>query len=230
MHLLDSWKRSLEFFERKNFSMFGLVTLKAIKTTYGQIFRYLMVPILCVLFVEMTGFIPLKDFVWQVFIWALRIVFLFLVYLSVRSSVARKDWHYYRSYGRHALYILPLLGIIFLVLSCIGYWWWSVLTCFITFTILFFLDSRPGINNFIASYVRAVKMILYNAPSMLIVSVVLMVSWLLYMLFVQALSGVMVVPIADASFLFIPIEACVLANLYIKFLHEQFDIYFDQPK
>ena len=73
-------------------------------------------------------------------------------------------------------------------------------------------------------------MILYNAPICLIVSVLLMIVWWLYMLLVQAVAYYMSVPIADASFLFIPAEACLLANLYIKWYHEQFDLYFNQPK
>ena len=77
---------------------------------------------------------------------------------------------------------------------------------------------------------RAVKMILYNAPVCLIVSVVLMIAWWLYMLCVHVLAHYIPVPIADATLLFIPAEACLLANLYIKWYHEQFDLYYKQPK
>ena len=80
MQLLDSWKRSVEFFERKNLSVFGLVTLKSIQTTYSQIFRYLLVPIIFVLGVDMAALYFKISFMqsqaWQVIIWALRIAFL----------------------------------------------------------------------------------------------------------------------------------------------------------
>lgn len=234
MQLLDSWKRSLEFFERKNLSMFGLVTLKAIQTTYVQIFRYLLVPIVFVLGLDLLVSyfsIPfMQSQAVQLIFWVLRIAFLVFVYLSVRSSVLRKDWHYYKSYLRHSIYVIILLSLLFLALSWIGYWWWAMFTCFITFTILFFLDSRPGLESFIESHARAAKMILINAPICVIVSILLVLAWWLYMLLVQAVAHYIPISIADASCLFIPAEAAVLANLYIKWYHEQFDLYFNQPK
>ena len=234
MRLYDSWKRSFEFLERKNISLFVLVTLKAIKTTYSQIFNYLLVPILFVLGLDMMvlygTFSFMQSHVWQLAIWALRIFFLMYVYLSVRSSVLRKDWHYYKSYVKHSLYLLPVLSLVFVVLSVIGYWWWAFLTSFITFTALFFLDSCANFKNFLESHVRAAKMIIYNLPIYLIVSAMLVGTWWLYMFVVQAICHFVPIPIADASFLFIPVEACVLANLYIKWYHEQFDLYFNQPK
>ena len=146
MQLLDSWKRSLEFFERKNVSIFGLVTLKAIKTTYGQIFKYLLVPIFFVLSVDLMILYDKFPFVQsrplQLIFWALRIVFLIFIYLSARSSVLKKDWFYYRSYWKHGIYLLVLLGLVFVLLSQIGYWWWASLSCFITFTVFFFFDSQ----------------------------------------------------------------------------------------
>ena len=92
--------------------MFGLVTLKAIQTTYSQIFRYLWVPIVLVLGADMVALyfkipfmqsqIPRKlinkfQFAvicdmsfWLLIILALRILFLIFVYLTVRSSVLLK--------------------------------------------------------------------------------------------------------------------------------------------
>ena len=49
MQLLESWKESLRFFDRKNITLYALVTAKAIKTVYEHIVRSLGVAI--VLFV-----------------------------------------------------------------------------------------------------------------------------------------------------------------------------------
>jgi hypothetical protein len=230
MQLLDSWKRTLDFFERKNLALFGLVTLKAIRTVYGQIFKYLLLPIMCLACGELSGLIPCNAGWWQLILWVLRVIFLFLVYLSVRPSVEPKNWQYYRSYSKHALYILPWLGLIFLGLSYVGYWWWMLFASFIAFTVLFFVNSRPGCVSFIMAHIRALKMVLYNLPSVVVVSIILMILWSLYMVCIQLLRYIVKIPIADASFLFMPFEACVMANLYIMWLHEQFDIYFIQPK
>ena len=75
---------------------------------------------------------------------------------------------------------------------------------------------------------RADKMVLYNLPICIVVGLSLALGWYVYMLFVQLIRMVLPLQIVDASFLFIPVEACVLSNLYIKWLHEQFDIYFKQ--
>ena len=234
MQLLDTWKRSLDFLERKNLTLFGLVTLKAIQTTYSQIFRYLLVPIFFVLALDVMALhyniLFMHSQLWQLLIWTLRIFFLIFVYLSVRSSTLLKNWDYYRSYWKHGIYLLPFLSLVFLLLSWIGYWWWILLTPYVTFKILFFLDSLPEFKNYYDAGLRALKMIFYNLPIYLIISVLLMIIWWLYMVIVQAVAHYIPVPIADVSLLLIPAEASLLSNLYIKWFHDQFDLYFVQPK
>ncbi|HML19301.1 MAG TPA: hypothetical protein PKD74_01865 [Candidatus Dependentiae bacterium] len=222
MMLLDSWKDSIAFFEKKNVSMFFLVTLKAIQTTYAQIIKYLGIP-LCLL-IALDICVPQKSF--NIF----HMLFFVFMYLTLRSSVEKKTWHYYKKYCVHGICLLAWLMVIFFVLSKIGYWWWSLITMIVTFAIFFFLDSKPSLKNFIYAHTRAIKMVIYNAPVSLLVGVLLMVLWVLYMALVKILSYYIVIPIADASMLFMPIEAAVLSNLYIKWFHEQFDLYYVQPK
>jgi hypothetical protein len=231
MQLFDSWNGSRDFFEFKSLSMFVLVTLKLIKSLYTVLFKYFLIPIMCVICAEMICLASAQELpaCWWI-LWFLRLIFLFLIYLAVRPSVGIKNWHYYWSYKKHALYILPMLGLIFLVLNHVGYWWWSMIMSVVTFTVLFFVDSVPGCINLIMANVRALKMVLYNLPSVLMISLVLVVFWSLYMVCVQLFRVVIAIPVLDASFLFIPFEACVVSNLYIMWLHKQFDIYFEQPK
>jgi len=222
MMLLDSWKDSIAFFEKKNVSMFFLVTLKTIQTMYAQIIKYLGIP-LCLL-IAFDIYVPQKSF--NIF----HMLFFVFMYLTLRSSVEKKTWHYYKKYCVHGICLLAWLTVIFFVLSKIGYWWWSLITMVVTFAIFFFLDSKLSLKNFIYAHARAIKMVIYNAPVSLLVGALLMVLWSLYMALIKILSSYIVIPIADASMLFMPIEAAVLSNLYIKWFHEQFDLYYVQPK
>jgi len=222
MMLLDSWKDSITFFERKNLSMFCLVTLKAIQATYTQIIKYLGIP-LCILLI-LDILVPQKHF--NIF----HVLFFVFMYLTLRSSVEKKTWHYYQKYSAHGISLLAWLMGIFFMLSKIGYWWWSLITMVVSFAIFFFLDSKPSLKSFIYAHMRALKMIIYNAPVSLLVSIFLAGLWIIYMAFIKILSYYIVIPIADASMLFMPIEAAVLSNLYIKWFHEQFDLYYVQPK
>jgi hypothetical protein len=222
MLLFDSWKDSIAFFERKNMNMFCLVTLKTIQTTYVHIIRYLGIPLCLLLVLDIC--VPQKYF--NMF----HMFFFVFMYVTLRPSVEKKTWHYYKKYCVHGICLLAWLMGIFFVLSKIGYWWWSLITMAVTYAIFFFLDSQPSLKNFIYAHVRAIKMVVYNAPVSIAVGIILMLLWVLYMALIKILSYYIAIPLADASMFFMPIEAAVLSNLYIKWFHEQFDLYYVQPK
>lgn len=226
MRLLDSWKQSFGLFERKNLAVFVLVWLKTVATTYRQFIEYLIAPFFAVQLLCLC--IPFNTM--HVMSNITYLVFFIFLFLTVRSSVLRKTWFYYSHYFTHGLFLLPWLMLIFFVLSKIGYWWWAIVTMFIAFTAFFFLDSRPSLKNFMESHLRAAKMIMYNLPIYLIIMVVLFGVWWLYMFLVHAINIVIPVPIIMATAVLMPLETCLMANLYIKWYHEQFTIYFDQSK
>lgn len=268
MQLLDSLKRSLEFFERKNLSIFCLVTLKAIKTTYGQIGRYLLLPLIVGL--VLGGAIKHGPTLQVVVVGLLMGLFLLAVCLAVRSSVLKKDWRYYLSYWKHGLYIVPLLlfaqflmvfmpsSLIFVgtvhyyamrAASLIIFMVSIILIVFIVFTALFFLDSRVSFNSFLWSYLRSARMILHNFSVCFIVASFLSIIWVgLAQLGIKLYGGnsivhhmdflgtgamdlqFMIIWLVATCLLFAPVFMTTFANLYIKWLHEQFDLYFDQPK
>ena len=140
MQLLDSWKESLKFFEHKNLSLMALVTLKAIKYTYQHILKYIGILIVLVLAISM--FIGPRmpgqwAEAWMVVAWAARILFLVFVYLTVRSSVMKKNWAYYRTFLMPGIVIGLQLAFLFGILHWIGYSWWLLVNIPVTFYILF---------------------------------------------------------------------------------------------
>jgi hypothetical protein len=222
MRLLSCWKDSMSFFERKNISTLSLVTLKTIQTTYVSMMKYIGIP-LCLLavidvFLRPNGF------------HIVHIAFFGFMYLTLRPSVERKSWHYYTKYLAHWLCLLVWLTGVFFLLGKVGYWWWSLVAMLVTCAVFFFLDSKVSLSNFIHAHVRAATMVVYNAPVSIFLSMVLMLAWALYMAIINMLSHYIAVPIAVASMLYIPIEAAVLSNMYIKWFHEQFSLYYVQPK
>lgn len=227
MQLLDSWKNSLKFFERKNLSMMSLVTLKAIKYTYQHIIKYLGVPLVLMAFISMV-IVPRMSgqvfYVWQLISWIAKIFFLVFVYLTVRSSVMKKDWLYYRTFLVPGIVVAFELAVILALLHWFGYYWWLIINIPVTFFILFSLDSEL----FDVGHKRSDKMIFYNLPVCIVVALALAVMWYVCMLIIHLFSTVVPISVENALLLFIPVEACVLSNLYIKWLHEQFDLYYTQ--
>lgn len=103
------------------------------------------------------------------------------------------------------------------------------------FGILFFLDSGRTWQEFIMSWVRALKMVFYNYPCCLIVFVAFCYFFIgirrAVEIFFLLILPYYYVPLSYAIMMFlIPIPICFFTNLYIKKLHDQFKLYFgEQP-
>lgn len=121
--------------------------------------------------------------------------------------------------------------------------YWLLLPTYLVwgvFLVLFFADSSGGPKNFLFSVWNALKMIIFSLPLLLVVGILFQFS-------VSFTSELMVRVIArvvsDESVLaqvlwilflirnilaalLLPIGVCTYANIYIKKLHDQFDLYF----
>jgi len=235
MQLLQSWKESLLIFEPSNFKLFLIVTVKLIWETYKILFKYfwlvIMFYILSLRFQRGTGL------VFSVKI-ALNIVIIFAIFLTVRLSVSIKNLAYFNEKFRN--YFIPFM----LGLSCFVCFWfllllfdswiasliWDlnlsltlgffVLLPVAVFFFLFLLDSDGRIQFLVSSLIRAIKMTLYNYPFCFIVyGIIFVLSFLLR----YRMPGV---DFDALMILSLPIPICVFSNLYIKQVHEHFDLYF----
>jgi nitric oxide reductase large subunit len=132
---------------------------------------------------------------------------------------------------RWCLILLLFIGIAFLM-------------AYSAFTIFFFLDSRITFKSFIRAHAKAAKMLVYNVPICLVVTILLEIIEICYVVLGSKLYDILIVTLGNSMFpvavaflvwssillLFVPVVVSVLSNMYIKFLHEQPDVYFDQPK
>ncbi len=252
MTLLQSWADSLTLLKPKNLKLFLLVTFKAGIDTYKVLVKnwlyvfllpfgccivpYLVMLILPLLFVEHAD---IKHFSFKhLFDWIYQAVLLVSLVAS-RPSLEQKDGVYFR---RHMIYFLPI------VLLLIGFpksIWPTAASPLYFFAFLFFFDSPKRISFMIRSasdsdglmsLFRAIKMIVYNLPLLIIVGFVLNLPWHIVSHHVPMSllsAGVTMRQIWIVSdivaILLAPFIVCLYTNIYIKKLHDQFDLYFKQP-
>lgn len=235
MTLVQAWVDSISLLKPKHLKLFVLVTLKSIIDAYTVLAKYWwwLFAIIIACFV-----VP---YVWadsiNVFLQAERIshwayqILLFAALVATRPSLFPKDCAYFRS---NMIYFL--VQAVFLVFLSYSFWPSAVTPAYF-FGVLFFLDSGKNIlfydnkmymtnNDLLMSWWRAFLMVVYNYP--LLVTVGLVFYLPVYVVYSYVLFAPLLHNIIGAFLL--PITVCTYTNIYIKKLHDQFDLYFKQPK
>ncbi|MFI5333206.1 MAG: hypothetical protein ACHQVS_03845 [Candidatus Babeliales bacterium] len=176
------------------------------------------------------------------------------LYLSVRPSVAIKNWGYFKNYGKHALYIfawfllLPQTFIITDYVFGLASWPLVIILAGISFVIIssisllyitFLLDSDASLKQVALSVLRAIKMTVYNLPFFILT---LLMFFILYLIVlapgillnpIEILGGSLVtfqrwfyiLYIAKDIFIIL-LLACFFVNYYIKKIHDNYSLYF----
>jgi len=137
--------------------------------------------------------------------------------------------------------------VVFDVYWFITLFWLTAASPVYIFFLLFFLDSNKRPKQFFLSFYRSFKMVIYNYPlCWLLVMGFYCIGYIIYygmglqmpsMAMQQSQAVVWsreVEIILKSAIWFLkvvlaPIPICIFANIYIKKLHEQFDLYFTQP-
>lgn len=141
----------------------------------------------------------------------------------------------------HLVFYLTGISAYLLILPIMMYWFFVCLSLSGSiFLVLFFADSSGGPKNFLLSAWNALKMIVFSLPLLLIIGIFFQVSAaLISQLTLRVIARI----ISDENSLaqalwilflirnifaalFLPIGVCFYANIYIKKLHDQFDLYF----
>lgn len=178
----------------------------------------------------------------------------FVICLSTRPSVAQKDFSYFKSYLPY------FLSNILFIISFYIVWSFAVeplftiqplpyLETFLVsplflpaagasvyiFFLLFFLDSDKKPMQVLFSWLRAIKMTWYNFPICFVVTISYiflkgLIDYYVWSIVLIDPTSFERFPFLNGSLLLDPIVICIFANIYIKRLHEQFDLYFKQPK
>lgn len=236
MRILQSWAESLTILKPKNFKLFLLVTLKSIVETYKILFTKfwpvssaLLLAMYCLLYVHDTIANRAVISLYTIFFGFFSILFLFLIFLMVRPSISQKNWHYVLRYWQHFLFFFVtcvMITLIFMLtkkvpffnfLLLVGYYGCQASPLFVIVT-GFLLDSDGSEKSMIYSCWRGLKFCLFNYPFCLFGFL-----FFYYSFYVLSSFGVWYV-----SILLWPLPVCFFINFYVKRLHEQFDVYFEQ--
>lgn len=237
MYLFESWKASLALFFPKNAHLFALVTLKRIAQSYSIIFRDLWWLIITAIVLEIMN-------VYYLYLATIWTVAIFIFYLIIRPSIKRKSWDYYKDYGKHSLlFIIMTLIFIFNILYILILFYlvrvihinyfivhavlllpggFVYLSPWLSFILLFLLDSPITFTNFFKSWVRGTKMVVYNYPFCFIVVGLLMLIAQAFSLLFYEINYYFIAALA------LPIGLCLWTNFYTKRLHDQFSLYFPE--
>jgi len=176
--ILTRWKESLDFFSRSSLSMFGLLTLNTVRraallilSLYGWLYAA-AIGIAAVLFfgdqnwLTTIGAPTWTDKAFMATFFIIRIPLLYLLILSLRPSLERKDYNYYTQYLN-------------------GFWFVALVSCFMTpgswvllFTILLcFFDGPCNVKSLPTALRRAGNFFIYFFPiSLVLTAVALLLS------------------------------------------------------
>lgn len=233
MELVQAWKDSLALLKPQNMHLFLLVTLKSVIEAYKTLLLYwwwLFAILLYCCIVPYYHTMSMSSLRWFTIIvqWSFQLL-IFASLLATRSSVEQKNCSYFRE---HMLYFLAPAGLLLFIPIAM---WPSALTAVYVFFVLFYLDSQKRLNPFkvhlqendsIRSLWNAVKMVLYSYPLLIITGIFFLLPGQLifsYLYPCHLLYDILAIVLT-------PVSLCFYTNIYIKKLHEQFDLYFEQPK
>lgn len=181
-----SWAESLKIFLPSSLRLFLLITANAYIKGWKLFFTHwwfliIALPLISSFFVKFNAIIQLFLLAPLIFLWC----------LSVRPSVLKKTYSYFLSYGHHImmsicftvlLFIVPKLWYLLLKktlafpivrfflttmhVMVFGLTLMPILyfSPFFIITLFFIFDSDGGVKSALQSFIRALKMIIYNYP------------------------------------------------------------------
>lgn len=240
MNLIQSWKNSLELLVPKNLKTFLLVTGKTILDVYASLDKPLtsrgnwIAVIILVTLIGLTNIIKtFRLFMLEsIILNGILHLFFFLFLLKMRSSIGIKNRDYFEQYVRKYWYFL-LISLLFGIsyLYAIPFFGNIVFLLYMLF-LLFTFDSDGSSIQLIIAFKNSVRMLLYNFPIFLVLLGILSIinvilSFLIYFA-IHYFGGLTIALLL--YILVVPIQIALISNLYIKFIHAQPSLYFNQPE
>lgn len=213
MLLLKSWQESFTLLIPKNMKLFLLVSLKSAAELYkALLYQYWY--ILLFFIITEVGFYALNEPA-HLF----QFIIFFLILLS-RPSVQYKNGQYLinnvRSHVWGLLGIGTLLGVCYVF---VPYTLFICLALMSVFAAFFYADSYGSLQDWQISIWRACNMFIFNLPVCL---VAMTICALFYKICLLLLGGIGYY----FFFLFTPFMVSYFKNIYVKRLHDQFNLYY----
>ncbi len=221
--LLRSWKESLLIYIPKNFKLFLLVTIKSALQTYGYLIYHFWWLFLLIVLVDTGCYYPeclLPGSLWVLLNMFLKALFLLIVFMLSRPSVSLKNIHYILeklySFGLGALVLYLFFYMVSTIIKYIvvGLVMMPIFVC----SLLFYLDTAGLLQDVLSSLWRGVKMYLFNTPFFLLSAIVVLGIW--YQVTLLSVYW------KYLFFLFVPFVVSYFKNMYVKRLHDQFNLYY----
>lgn len=221
--LLRSWKESLLIYIPKNFKLFLLVTIKSALQTYGYLIYHFWWLLLLVILVDTGCYYPeclLPGSLWVFANMFLKALSLFIIFMLSRPSVSLKNIHYIveklPNFGLGFLlfYIFFYIVVAAFKVLIVGLIMVPILIC----SLLFYLDTAGSLEDVVLSLWRGIKMYLFNFPFFLLSAIVVLGIW--YQVTLLSIYWKYV------FFLFVPFVVSYFKNMYVKRLHDQFNLYY----
>lgn len=215
MLLMQSWKESCIMLKPKNIKLLALVTFKASKQAYSILLNSFWWLFLLIIVIQASCYYPECIFKgdWSYYIVQILKLLLYAIMCAVaRPSLALKNSAYLSIYIFRCLITACLL----LLLPAMAQVSFSMLLLFATF---FYLDSYGSWQDLLLSLVRSIVMFMYNLP-MCIFSMGVAFLWYKGLLLVFGVSSSYFCPLV------MPLALAWVKNIYVKRLHDQFNIYY----
>lgn len=272
MQLLDSWRESIMIFKLRKFKLFLLDTLKLVRQTYKtwlaywwwvigilvalQVRRIIVFAFSPMLFFalgpDLFGIFALrfvrKILIPEIIVFPVLLILFSALFLSARTSLIKKNYHYFLGYARTMLFLVPW----FVLLSWIFRYWFVekelyrlaplaigvcaslyviMMFAWTAFFMLFLFDSDGSLRDFLGSLYRGFKMMVYNIPFCLIMGILLFILFVginaaskAILFLVDSRQGIFLLTV-DLVF-FAPLYASVVTSYYNRCLRENFSFYF----
>jgi hypothetical protein len=230
---------SLTLLKPKNLQLFVMMTIKSIVEAYELYFGYFWWMIILAI-----AWSALRNYAIESVYAISRILayqsqgwlygFLLLaVCFCTRPSMMKKDGAYfYEQYKKNIFYWLLMM---YLPKALLAY----IFPLHILF-ILFFAESEGSLKSCLLSFWYGLKMIVFNLPLFTIIGIIVYsLSVKLFLFVLPFVSFLPYINYPDWSYglmqdtitaLLLPISVCIYTNIYIKKLHDQFDLYFNKEQ
>jgi len=235
--IIISWKNSFKLFGSEQYELFFYSTYRAILYGYEVFLKHFWWLFAIVALSEVL--LPIPYSIVNPFLWVLV---LFFMILSERPSVEKKDWRYFWFFIKRnlfgylilavsALYLYPILFMAYKFLpktflgliaknTILVFQWFLYATPFWLIFALFYIDSDGSLRALKIGLYRTICFILYNLPLM----------GISFFLFLYSYRLLRLIPYPNIVWIlamfFSMIAVCVIHNIYIKRVHDQFELYY----
>jgi hypothetical protein len=222
MQLFSAWKDSLTLLIPKNFKLFCLISVNALIKAYKpwlSCFWWLIG--------LYAGAAYYKDARALIIIYG---VLMCAYILCVRPSVPYKDWRYFLQNGFLGLYMALYIafGVWLGYRAMDGNWHYLLFallsSSFTTIYTLLIFDRNGPWERIILDYFRALMIVFYNLPFLIIMSLILLIGAI--PLWWGAMNGAFYPFWMLLILVYSTMVSTIWTNFYIKKVHEQYTLYF----